>query len=139
MTLKYQKISGYKYRVVKTTWIKLPWLKGLTHSGDFIKILSKGDLIALSGYAWDGPSGLTFDTKSSIRGSLWHDVGYQLIRQGVLSKALYKPLFDKLLYDTCLEDGMWEWRANLWYGAVTKLGSIWGLGEDRHGEIYAIP
>ena len=135
MMLKYQKIKGYKYRVVKTTWIKLPWLVGMNYSGPFVRILSKGDLIALAGYAWDGPSGLTFDTKSSIRGSLWHDIGYQLIRTGVLSKSLYKPLFDKLLRDVCIEDGMWTWRANLWYKAVSGFESIWGLGEDRHGEV----
>ena len=135
MTLKYQKIKGYKYRVVKTTWIKVPWLKWTEYHSDFIKILPNGDLFALSGYAWDGPSGLTFDTRSSIRGSLWHDIGYQLIRTGVLSKALYKPLFDKLLREVCIEGGMWTWRANLWYKAVSGFGSIWGLGDERHGEV----
>lgn len=137
--IHYQKLTGYKYRLAKSEWIKLDWLKGISYEDDYIKILPVGELVAKDGYAWDGPSGLTFDTKSSMQGSLWHDVGYQLIRMGILTKSLYKPLFDALLRDVCIADGMWKWRANMWYRAVTKLGTVWGLGEDRRGEIFTAP
>jgi hypothetical protein len=137
--IKYQKINGYKYRLVKSAWITLEWMKGISYEDDYIKVLPVGELIAKGGYAWDGPSGPTIDTKSSLRGSLWHDIGYQLIRAGVLSKALYKPLFDALLRDTCIQDGMWKWRANMWYREVSKFGDVFGLGEDRHGKIHTAP
>lgn len=138
-TLRYQKLNGYKYRVVDDVCILLDWLKGISYNANYIRILPDGTLIAKKGYAWDGPSGLTFDTEDSLRGSLWHDVGYQLIRDGVLSKSLYKGLFDQLLRDVCIAAGMWEWRARLWFLAVVKFGNFYGLGDDRHGEIYTAP
>lgn len=138
-TLRYQKINGYKYRVYEDVFVMLPWLKGISYEDDYIRITPDGMLMAKKEYAWDGPSGLTFDTADSLRGSLWHDIGYQLIRLGILSKSLYKPLFDRLLRDTCIDAGMWKVRANLWFSAAIKLGSFWGLGEDRHGEIYEAP
>jgi len=137
--IKYQKINGYKYRLAKSAWIKLDWLKGISYEDDYIKILPVGELVGKSGYAWDGASGPTFDTKSSIRASLWHDIGYQLIRMGVLLKSLYKPLFDALLRTICIEDGMWEWRANMWYRAVRDVGTFFGLGDDRHGDVFTAP
>ena len=135
----FQKIRGYKYRLAKKASIVLEWLKGISYDSDFVKITPDGTLTAKKGYAWDGPSGLTIDTRDSLQGSLWHDIGYQLIRAGVLSKALYKPKFDGLLYDTCVKDGMWKWRAELWLRGVIKLGEFWGLGDDRHGQIYTAP
>ena len=137
--LQYQKIRGYKYRVVDDVCVQLDWLRGISYNSNYIRILPDGMLIAKKSYAWDGPSGLTFDTADSIRGSLWHDIGYQLIRDGVLSKGLYKPLFDQLLRDVCISAGMWELRAKLWLLAVLKFGDIFGLAEDRHGKIYTAP
>jgi len=137
--IQYQKIRGYKYRLAKSASIPIPWLKGIEYDSPFVKIRPCGELVAKKGYAWDGPSGLTIDTRNSIQGSLWHDIGYQLIRAGALSKSLYKEKFDKLLLDTCIADGMWTLRAKLWYKAVMEIGSLWGLGDDRHGQIYTAP
>lgn len=64
------------------------------------------------GYAWDGPSGPTFDTPDFMRGSLIHDVLYQMIREESLTDV-YRPEADKVLYQICREDGMPLWRA--WY------------------------
>ena len=42
----------------------------------FCSLTTEGLLIIRPGYAWDGPSGPTFDTPSFMRGSLIHDVLY---------------------------------------------------------------
>lgn len=64
-------------------------------------------------YAWDGPSGPTIDTENFMRGSLVHDVLYQLIREGHLDKKSWRLYADKLIRKICLEDGMNKFRA--WY------------------------
>jgi len=73
------------------------------------------------GYAWDGASGPTFDTPDSMRGSLVHDVGYQMIGEGLLPMS-YRVLFDQIFLSILLEDGMVDYRAHAWYKAVRVFG-----------------
>jgi hypothetical protein len=40
------------------------------------------------GYAWNGPSGPTLDTRNFMRGSLVHDALYQLMREGRMDNGL---------------------------------------------------
>lgn len=76
-----------------------------------------------AGYAWDGPSGPTMDSKNSLRASLIHDVLYQLIGIDILSDTFRKAA-DKELYAVLLEDGMSKFRAYPWYLAVRSFGGI---------------
>ena len=76
-----------------------------------------GHLTIFAGYAWDGASGPTYDSKSSMRASLVHDAGYQLIRLGMLPHDTRKQ-WDELFHRICVEDGMWKPRAWLWFNAV---------------------
>ena len=62
-------------------------------------------LSIIEGYQWDGPSGPTIDTKSFMRGSLVHDVLYQLIYNELLDYK-DKKYADKILVDICKQDGM---------------------------------
>jgi hypothetical protein len=78
----------------------------------FILLMHSGILRIKKGYCWDGPSGPTIDTESFMRGSLVHDVLYQLMRDGHLIKE-YREYADRFLRIICLEDGMARWRA--WY------------------------
>jgi len=66
----------------------------------------------LAGYAWDGPSGPTLDTRSFMVGAMVHDVLYQAIREGYLASS-YRKTADSVLYRLCREAGMPPWRA--WY------------------------
>jgi len=75
-----------------------------------VKFHPDGILEIKKGYAWDGPSGPTFDTKTFMRGSLIHDVLYQLIRMGELPMD-YRRAADAELKDCCLADGMTKIRA----------------------------
>lgn len=112
---------GYKYQLTRDYTITLQgiWLMGAQDNG-FIRIA--GDQLTIrAGYAWDGPSGPTFDTKDAMRGSLVHDALYQLIAVGVLT-AGHRDAADCELARICREDGMWSVRAGVWYHAVSRYG-----------------
>ncbi|OGP67978.1 MAG: hypothetical protein A2W27_03660 [Deltaproteobacteria bacterium RBG_16_44_11] len=102
---KYQLMRDYKYQ----TTIRLNHDVKIQ---SFIMLTTTGLLIIYKGYAWDGPSGPTIDTKNFMRGSLVHDALYQLMRMKLLSVTL-KNLADRLLRQICREDGMNWLRA--WY------------------------
>lgn len=112
--------SGCKYQSTEELRV---FTRALKEYGDAVceyLQLSNGLLTIKKGFAWDGASGPTIDTVSSMRAGCVHDAIYRLIRQGALPAAA-KGLADKLLHDICLMDGMWHWRANAWYVAVDKL------------------
>lgn len=113
---------GYKYQANRDYHIKLDIKLDKPIDEPFVKMDAEGNLTVLRGYAWNGASGPTWDTLNSMIGSLVHDVGYQLIRLGLIESA-YKEYFDGLLHDICVEDGMYEWRAGYWKWAVLKFGA----------------
>jgi hypothetical protein len=78
-----------------------------------------GTLLIKTGYAWDGASGPTFDSKNTMLGSLIHDAIYQLMREGWLDFAERKQA-DELLRDIMISKGMTKFRARIWYRAVRK-------------------
>lgn len=124
MRISYREIAQWKYRltphcgrVVIPTSIRVP--NGL-HSS-YVSLLPNGRLIIESGYAWDGPSGPTFDTPSFMRGSLVHDALYQLMGEGKLSWS-YQKTADQLLRQLCREDGMGWLRTQYVYLAVRWFG-----------------
>ena len=114
--------GGYKYQLVETyvVGLKIRPPADITH--DYITLRTDGTLVVERGYAWDGPSGPTIDSKNFMRGSLVHDALYQLIRVGLL------PLADRVAADEelrrlCLEDGMSELRAWWVYQGVHWFGT----------------
>jgi hypothetical protein len=121
--MKYRK--GYKYQLYEDETFRTG-IKGFEIRSDFITLMPDGILTCKKGYAWDGASGgpngcLTIDTKNSMRGSLIHDAGYQLMREGKLPLE-YKVVFDGLLYLQLLADGMNRFRAWYWYKGVILFG-----------------
>lgn len=114
--------AGFKYQLHTPYSIHLPWLSGQPdYSAEFLSV--SGDLLTIEkGYAWDGPSGPTWDSKNSMRASLAHDALYQLMRLGVIPESCREPA-DRVLYGLCVEDGMFQWRAWAWWKGVR-----WGAG-----------
>jgi hypothetical protein len=112
--MKYRK--GYKYQLYEDETFRTG-IKGFEIRSDFITLMPDGILTCKKGYAWDGASGPTWDTPSSMRGSLIHDAGYQLMREGHLPLD-YKVVFDGLFYLTLIHDGMNKVRAWVWYKGV---------------------
>ena len=121
--MKYR--AGYKYQLDDTVSVFVEFL------GEIDKkyiTLKEGRLTIKSGYAWDGPSGPAFDTRNFMRGSLVHDVLYQLMREGSLPRTARKYA-DELLRQMCLEDGMswvrawWVYRGVRMFAAKASLPS----------------
>ena len=85
--------------------------------------LTVGGLLTIkAGYAWDGPSGPTFDTPDFMRGSLVHDLLYQMMRLGQID-LFHRDYADKLLGEICRADGMPAFRASYTVSAVKIFGA----------------
>jgi hypothetical protein len=110
--------NGYKYQLAKDYRIKTTILPVKQLVTDYIMLWRDGLMVIRKGYAWDGASGPTYDTKDSMRASLVHDALYQLMRLGLISET-YRPYADALFFHILKEDGMNEIRAGLWFEAVT--------------------
>ena len=118
--IKYR--SGYKFQLADTYYVDIGADLETLAVTKFIALDGRR-LVISAGYAWDGPSGPTFASKSSMRASLVHDALYQLLREGHLPPTL-RGFADDLLYAMCVEDGMWKWRAAMWRRAVKKFAGF---------------
>ena len=128
--------SGLKYQLARDAWFKTD-IVGYGIETDLITLHDDGWLHIHRLYSWDGPSGPTKDTKSSMRGSLVHDALYQLIRQQLIPRDC-RELADKELKKKCLADRMWEWRANSWFWFVRKFASR-AAHPDNKRKVYTAP
>ena len=104
----------------------------------FITLERNGMIHLDSGYACDGPSGITIDTKSFMRGAFVHDAFYQLMRLGLLPYS-YRIKADRLLKKMCIEDGMYKWRANYVYFFVRTCAGFAAKPKKEHQKIYSAP
>jgi len=110
--------KGYKYQLARTYSIQTD-IYGYDIHTEFIDLTPEGLLTIKQGYAWDGASGPTRDTPSSMRGSLIHDGLYQLIREAHLPASL-RERADQYLKEICLEDEMLPERAEVWFIMVRE-------------------
>lgn len=123
--LKYRKLSGYKYVLDDAFSAHVPELVPARIETDYFAVVG-GELTVFKGYAWDGASGPTLDTKSTLAASLVHDVLYQCIRSGILS-ANARRVADEVLHRLMLEEpakfGWWaKIRANYYFLGVRLFG-----------------
>jgi hypothetical protein len=123
MNLEYVNIkykSGFKYQVSRVASVQTTIL-GYDVKSQYYTLTEDGVLTALVGYAWDGASKCP-DFRSIMRGSLFHDILYQMFRSEELPRH-FKGTADGLLKRLCIEDGMWKLFAELVYEAVEKFGA----------------
>ncbi|GAB6908339.1 conserved hypothetical protein [Desulfosarcina cetonica] len=134
----YRELTPYKYQLMEPYGLNIN-IKGYEIETPYLKLNADGNLEIAKGYAWDGPSGPTFDTTDFMRGSLVHDALYQLLRLGEISPR-YKAYADLLLKKICLEDGMPNFRANYVYQAVKWFGgSSAKPGSEKPAKIICVP
>lgn len=119
--MKYR--SGYKYQLAADFTTQTSITAGRDIKIEFIELTATGLLTGKSGYAWDGASGIAIDTKTIMRGSLVHDMLFQLLRMGLLDPVWFKPANEELR-KVCIKAGMWKIRAGWVYNAVQKLGAF---------------
>ena len=118
----YRELKAYKYQLMQEYTIQTDIKPGKDLNFIFMSLTENGMLTIRKGYAWDGPSGPTIDTPDFMRGSLVHDVLYQLMRLGALDYKIYRKRADEILREICLEDGMSAFRAWYVYQAVEWFG-----------------
>lgn len=108
--IKYRK--GFKYQLVGDYTVQTRIITGRSIKTEFVELTATGELTLKNGYASDGPSGPTIDTKTFIRGAFGHDGKYQLLRMGLIGNH-WREMADQELREDCLQDGMNRLRA--WY------------------------
>lgn len=129
--------KGYKYQLKRTHVTKTNILPSKGIFTEYIDLTRDGILTIRQGYAWDGASGPTWDTKSSMTGSLVHDALYQLMRMGLLER-MWRYAADRLLQAICVKCKMFKWRARGWYRAVRLAARSSALPENKR-KIYTAP
>ena len=122
--ISYRSLHKYKYQLMEGAYTKifLDISETITGANGFVCISptgKKGEALVEveKGYCWDGCSGPTVDTKTSMRASLFHDAFYQLMRE---AKLPYKFVgnADRIFYRMLKEDGMNKFRAWYYYKGV---------------------
>lgn len=109
------------YRLDEETTIQT-LITGLTVGRQGLYRLEKSGLIGVEkGFVWDGPSGPTVDTPSSMVASLAHDILYDMIREKLIAPS-YRQRADAELYRICVKHGMWRIRAWSWYWSLRAFG-----------------
>ena len=127
--------DGWKYQLDED-YSCATGIQGHAAATSYITLELDGNLTIKAGYAWDGPSGPTIDSKDFMRGSLVHDSLYQLIRDKHIPESLRDDA-DALLRKQCEEDGMWSVRAWWVYKAVRAFGKDAVGKGGRHAILYA--
>lgn len=138
--ITYRALSGYKYELLKPYSHQTGILPVADIITQYVSLLRDGTLIISERYAWDGPSGPTFDTKNSLRASLVHDALYQLLSLGLIGQE-HRQRADELLRDVIIEDSqtsrlrlIWKARAWTWYYAVRWAAARAAAPDGKAGE-----
>lgn len=114
--IRYYDISKYKNELAEDLIVQTPIKRDYGFYAQYVELEPDGTLVIRAGFPWDGASGPTWDTPSSKRGSCVHDALYYLERRGLGPQ--WRDEADAMIRDICIEDGMWAWRAKLWYKAL---------------------
>ncbi len=130
--------SGYKYQLTQDYTVQTTVKTGRFVMTSYLKLTSDGLLTISAGYAWDGPSGPTVDTKNFMRSSLPHDAFYGMMRNGLLDRDKWRKVVDKELRRMCREDGMSWFRAWYVYRAVRR-GAARAASADARKPILTAP
>lgn len=112
---------GVKYVTTRDYHIKLDVIPYAPIDLDWVKMDMTGDTVLYRKFYWDGCSGPAPDTDANMIAGCMHDVGYKLIRLGLIDPK-YKAYFDSLLHDIYVEDGGWGKIADIFKWAVLKFG-----------------
>lgn len=117
--IKYR--EGFKYVLAEDYILQTDIRPESNVACEYVSLYTTGLLTIYKGFPWDGASGPTFDTASSMRGSLVHDALYKLMRLGLLHLR-WRVRADEYLFMLCKQDGMWFARARLWHRLVGRFG-----------------
>lgn len=117
--------GGYKYQLQHPYFIQTPLRPGKYISNGWVSMDANGMMMFIPGYAWDGPTWAP-DTPATMAGSLMHDGGCQLMREGLLSLD-WKPVLDEFMAVIMKKDGLWSLIAAIFHLAVHKFGKKYAI------------
>ncbi len=138
-TIEYSRCRPYKYTTRKHLKLQSS-IKGYEFTHPMMRMEKDGTFYIKARYSYDGASGPTIDTKSSMRGAAGHDGIYQATRLKLLPISC-RALADNDIERWTCEDGMFGWRAKCWHFFL-------GLGggpaanprdENKYREILVAP
>lgn len=112
---------GVKYVSTRDYFIKLDVIPYAPIDLDWVKMDMEGNTIVYRKFYWDGCSGPAPDTDENMIAGFIHDLGYKLIRLGLIDPK-YKPYFDELLRILYREDGGWEIITDVFKWSVLNFG-----------------
>ncbi len=121
-----------KYRTLRDYSIETEFRPDEVLSGKFGQVLlaPRGLLAISSGHVWDGASGPTWDSASTMRASLVHDALYQLMREQNLDANADRAQADRLLWRIMWNDlsPRWaRWRVLRWVHRRRVNAWLWGV------------
>lgn len=128
--------GNYKYQLVEDEVFYTRLRPLYIIRTEYIDLDLDGKMVIKNGYAWDGPSGPTWDTKNSIRGSLFHDAAYQLMRLELLDQK-WRKVSDEELGRFLGEDGMSWLRRTSWVFQLKNFGLGAASPKNRRRVLYA--
>lgn len=138
------KKKNYKYEMIQDRSI-YTLIMGYRIQHKYFDLYEDGRLVIKKGYRSDGPSGVTIDTASFMRGAFMHDVLFQCLRENLfklltsvkspcqtcfLDDDKWRELFDianSELKRICVNDGMLKSRGYIVEKAVKNFGSQYAL------------
>jgi hypothetical protein len=109
---------GYKYQLARDCIRRGTIKPEAPIDTDYIALDMDGMMRVKKSYAWDGCSGPTIDTVTNMRGGLFHDAYFQLMRLGLLPESCFEEA-NREFKRICLEDGMSKVRAALFFMGVS--------------------
>lgn len=135
--IEYKK--GYKYQITRTVAVDTGIIPPMPCRADYSELSIAGVLTIHKGFAYDGPSGPTFDTPNFMAAALAHDAFYEMLRLGLLPAGQgYRKQADKLLAQMCRQNGMTRIRA-WWVYLGVRIGSGPSSTPQNQRKVYKAP
>lgn len=126
--MKYRNVDIYRYQITEDCSVPVlspDLLRALrnieTIRHPFFEITRQAVLVR-AGYAWDGATGVLFQTENLRVPSLIHDIGCQAVNLGMLPRD-FRAAFDAEYYAQALEYGVLKARAIAHFAVIR----LWGI------------
>lgn len=128
--MKYVK-APFKFQLVEDETFQLSYIRPTeTIETWYCKFTLDGKLTGKIGWAWDGCSGPTWDTKNTRRAGCVHDLLAKLMRNGLLPHSAW-ILSEYEFNDLLEEDGMWKFRRRLWIRGLRLVKGSYALPSNK--------
>lgn len=124
-------VEKFKYDMLKCLGLDVSEFKILTEIDVDHKFfrMKNGIIENKVGFRYDGPSGPTKDDETNMRAALFHDIGYQIIKEFLKEFSFWKRIrirraFDKVFRRVLKADKMGFWKRQVYFVGVRGFGAL---------------